>query len=161
VTTLRPASAEDADFIVEMLAVAADWRENSQPRSASEVMDDPALAHYAIGWPREDDFGVIAEVEQVRRGAAWWRFFRINDPGYGFVGSDIPEVSVGVTASYRGRGLGRSMMTALITEAKGSLPGLSLSVEPDNYARDLYSSLGFVVVGTNGGSLTMLLSLNT
>lgn len=39
------------------------------------------------------------------------------------------------------------------------LTGLSLSVEPENYAIALYRNEGFIVVGSNGGAVTMLLDL--
>jgi len=49
----------------------------------------------------------------------------------------------------------------LIAEGRASgIPGLSLSVEPDNPARRLYEQLGFEAVGGVGGSITMLLRLN-
>ncbi len=49
-------------------------------------------------------------------------------------------------------------LTALIEAARQQCyPALSLSVEPDNPARRLYERHRFQVVGTSGGSLTMLL----
>jgi ribosomal protein S18 acetylase RimI-like enzyme len=36
---------------------------------------------------------------------------------------------------------------------------MSLSVEPDNYARRLYERFGFQQIGKIGGSLTMVLRL--
>jgi len=40
------------------------------------------------------------------------------------------------------------------------IPGLGLSVEPENTAQRPYERLGFEVVGGTGGSITMLLRLN-
>ena len=52
------------------------------------------------------------------------------------------------------------MLRSLIALAdQARLPGLSLSVEPENFAICLYERLGFMAVGTNGGSVTMLLTL--
>lgn len=145
-----------------MLAVAADWHPRKQTRSPEEIMAVPALAHYVNGWPRADDFGLVAHDGALNLGAAWWRYFPPDDPGHGYVGANIPKISVGVLASARGHGLGRSLMAALIAEAqRRSLPGLSLSVELDNYARRLYDSLGFVALTTNGTAVTMLLSINS
>jgi ribosomal protein S18 acetylase RimI-like enzyme len=77
-------------------------------------------------------------------------------PGYGYIADDVPELSIGVSPGQRGRGVGRALLEALI-EAAASYGRLSLSVEPENRAAELYRSLGFQKVGRNGGSDTMLL----
>jgi ribosomal protein S18 acetylase RimI-like enzyme len=52
------------------------------------------------------------------------------------------------------------LLAALVAAAREhGLAALSLSVEPDNRARHLYERFGFQEVGTEGGSLTMLLRL--
>ena len=156
---IRRASPEDAAFLQEMLAVAADWRPDAGVRSAAEIMGVPALARYLAGWPAERDVGFVAE-EGRPLGAAWWRFFPEQDPGYGFVDEATPEVSIGVVEEARGRGLGTLLLQTLISEAQRRvLPALSLSVEPDNPAASLYQRLGFETVGRAGGSLTMILNL--
>ena len=70
-----------------------------------------------------------------------------HDPGYGFVDEGTPEVSLGVRAEARGRGVGTSLLTALVREAgRRGLAALSLSIEPDNPAVRLYERLGFQIV---------------
>lgn len=156
---VRPATSDDAAFLREMLAIAADWRPGSQVRPVAEVMRDPALAHYVLGWPRPGDFGFVAEDERPV-GAAWCRLFSTHDPGYGFVDETTPEVAIGVSAHARGQGVGTSLLTALVREARRrGHPGLSLSVEPDNPAVGLYEHVGFVAVDHPGGAVTMTLSL--
>lgn len=157
---LRRATADDGPFLEEMLAAAADWRPGTAIRTAREVLAQPELAHYVAGWPRERDAGVIAEVAKRPVGAAWWRIFSEDDPGFGFVDSTIPELAIGVNAEHRGRGIGTRLLTGLIEEAtERNLSALSLSVEPDNPAARLYRRVGFQEVRTLGGSLTMVLEL--
>ncbi len=128
--------------------------------SAAQIMCQSDLSHYVAGWIRSGDVGFIAE-DRIPLGAAWWRFFTKDDPGYGFVGAAIPEIAIGVIESRRGTGIGTELLRRLITEAESlSLPALSLSVDPDNYAVATYEKLGFVTVDIVGGSLTMLLSLS-
>ena len=160
--TIRPASAADGRFLERMLVVAADWRPDAAPRAVDEVLSDPALAHYVVGWPRAGDFGFIAEDDGGRSlGAAWCRSFPADDPGYGFVSPDVPEVSIGLLAEARGSGLGRRLMVRLVDEARlRGVSQLSLSVENDNFARLLYASLGFAVVHESGGSATMVLRIS-
>lgn len=156
---IRPASASDAHFLHRMLAVAADWRPGTTVRSVEEVLADHRLAHYVTGWPRPGDFGVIAHDGEGRPvGAAWCRSFSADDPGYGFVALGVPEVSIGVVAELRGRGVGRQLMRRLVDEARArGVEQLSLSVEPDNSAIGLYSRVGFVGVAEADGAITMLL----
>ncbi len=157
--TLRPAVAADDAFLTEMLVAAAFWRPDGPGGSRDDVLRSPELAHYVSGWPRPGDLGVVAESEQPV-GAAWLRFFTASEPGYGFVDVDTPEVSMGVVRPWRGRGVGTQLLEGLISAARDvGLPALSLSVEPDNFARRLYERSGFRHVGQNGGSLTMLVRL--
>ena len=80
-------------------------------------------------------------------GAAWALFLPPNAPGWGFVSDEIPEVSVWVAQSYRRQGIGRALMHATQHGARfRDLPGLSLSVEASNPAKELYRSEGFVDV---------------
>lgn len=153
------ATADDAVFLAEMLAVAVDWRPGTTPRTVSDVMGDPDLAHYIRDWPIEGDVGVVAEADRLV-GAAWWRFFLPDDPGYGFVDAAIPEISIGVVEQARGQGQGQLLLQALIEEGrKLGLQALSLSAEPDNPAKRLYERNGFREVGGVGGSVTMVLTL--
>ncbi|MGB3257934.1 MAG: GNAT family N-acetyltransferase [Ornithinimicrobium sp.] len=152
--------ASDADFLVQMLVVAAFWRSDRPPGSVREVLSQPQLAHYVTGWPRADDLGVIALDGEQSVGAAWVRLFPRSDPGYGFVNATTPELSMGVVRMWRGRGVGSLLLEALIAAGRDQgLKTLSLSVEPDNDARRLYERVGFRAVGEVSGSLTMLLRL--
>lgn len=159
--TIRPAAATDEHFLQRMLAIAADWRPGATVRSVLEVVSDPDLAHYVVGWPRTGDFGVVAQDDEGRPvGAAWCRFFTLEEPGYGFVSPAVPEVSIGVVSPFRRRGIGRRMMAALVEEARSRGIGrLSLSVESENPAIGLYSQLGFLTVSETDGGATMVLTL--
>ena len=144
---LRTATGADGPFLAEVLALAVAWRPGAEPPT---VLAEPGVLHYVAGWPRPGDHGLIAEDRGVRVGAAWWRFFRADDPGYGYVRDDIPELAVGVLAGHRGRGTGTVLVAGLAQVARQQgLPGVSLSVEPDNPAWRLYERLGFRDVGTD------------
>jgi ribosomal protein S18 acetylase RimI-like enzyme len=126
------------------------------------ILADPHLALYIREWPRPSDFGIVAETAGERLGATWWRFFSASQRGYGYVGPAIPEITIGVVAPSRGTGIGRSMLVKLIEEARNrSVPALSLSVEHDNYALNLYRSVGFTPVERSANAGTMVLRLET
>ena len=151
---LRAAQADDLPFLTDMLVAAVNWPSDRRiPRE--RILADQSLAHYVTGWPRTGDHGIVAWAGQRRLGAVWLRVFPCEDPGYGFVSADVPELSIGVVAGHRGQGLGRALLRAMIGAAAS--PRISLSVERANPARGLYLSEGFRVVSSGGDSDTMVL----
>jgi len=48
---VRPASPADASFLGEMLVVAAFWRPEGRTGTVQDVLKQPKLAHYVLGWP--------------------------------------------------------------------------------------------------------------
>lgn len=157
---IRKATADDAGFLLEMLVEACNWT-GEQRIARGDVEVDPRLAHYITDWPRARDFGVIAVGDdRARVGAAWARTFSAQDPGYGFVAADIPEISMAVVASQRGHGIGRRLLQAVVDIAEqNGWRALSLSVADGNSATRLYRAAGFNRVGRNESSDTMVLDL--
>ncbi|MGB7447827.1 MAG: GNAT family N-acetyltransferase [Ornithinimicrobium sp.] len=156
---VRPARASDYAFMTEMTTAAAFWDADDTSGLEQELLRSPELAHYIAGWPLPGDVGVVAEADQPV-GAAWFRFFTADDPGYGFVDPAIPEVAIAVASAWRGQGVGARLLAALITAAdQAGVPALSLSVELDNRARHLYERFGFAPVTESEGAVTMLLRL--
>ncbi|MEV0273450.1 N-acetyltransferase [Hamadaea sp. NPDC050747] len=153
---IRKAVADDAAFLAEMLLAAFDWRGTGR-FTLSEVLARPDVAHYVAGWPRSGDLGVVAVDEAgVPAGACWLRYLPADDPGYGWVAADVPEITLGVADAHRRRGLGRMLLRELLVVAReAGIAQLSLSVEPDNHARGLYLAEGFEVVGGDGGAETL------
>ncbi len=153
---IRAATVADADLVFEMLVEAVNWTAVDR-LTAHQIAATPALAHYASGWMRSSDIGLVAATDSERVGAAWLRYFTPDDPGYGYVADDIPELSIGVVAHRRGQGIGRRLLRSVVREAfERGTPAVSLSVERANPARDLYVSESFVVVGTVDDSDTMV-----
>jgi GNAT superfamily N-acetyltransferase len=154
---IRDAEALDVRSLSVALAHAADWKGDA-PLSPGEAMLRPDLQKYLCDWPWPTDLGVIASMDGRDVGAAWARRLTRDDPGYGWVSDDIPELTIGVDPSMRGRGIGRALLDALILRVGATAPGLSLSVQDGNAAaRSLYEKAGFVVAGRVGDSDTMLL----
>lgn len=156
-TTIRTASSTDVPFLERMLYEAANWRGSA---AAPEVpLSDPRVAKYVAGWGADvGDLGLIAEDENgAPVGAAWYRLFSAERPGFGFVADDVPEVTIAVEARFRGRGVGRALLNELIHRAaQAGIRALSLSVEEDNPAVGLYASCGFVQVAVADGARTMV-----
>jgi GNAT superfamily N-acetyltransferase len=147
--------------MADMLVEAVNWSPEWKKKSRNRVLSAPRTAHYIAGWPRDTDLGVIAEAEGERIGAAWLRFLPSTDPGYGFVGPDVPELTIGVAARWRGRGVGRALLRAIAALARSTgIRLISLSVERKNFAQKLYLSEGYQVADSSyAGSDTMVKDL--
>ena len=158
--SIRDATPDDLAFLITMAVEAADW-DGTRGTTAESLRADAATWHYLEGWQRATDFGVVALDGERPVGAAWARFLGKDDAGYGYVSDSIPELTVAVATDARRSGIGTLVLADLIEAARGQgLEGLSLSVEDGNTrARALYEKAGFVTVGRNGNSDTMLLRL--
>lgn len=151
--SLRPWNPDDVPFLWEMLHQSIHVVDGDTPPPRS-IVDEPAIAHYLAGFgSRDGDDAVIACDDDQPVGAAFCRRFSDDDPSYGFVGPDVPEVGMAVLATHRGRGIGRAMLAHLLDRH----PVMSLSVDADNRAaRALYESFGFVEVRPDGTAVTMV-----
>jgi GNAT superfamily N-acetyltransferase len=157
---IRPATAEDARVLTDMLVEAANWdAARARPRVA--VLEDPAVLRYIAGWRRPGDIGCVAEDPAgVPVGACWARLFPANAPGAGFVAVGVPELTLGVYPPWRARGAGRALLRELTRLAAGSgATRLSLSVERGNFAHRLYVSEGFTTVSRRETADTMVRTL--
>jgi GNAT superfamily N-acetyltransferase len=156
--TVRRAVSGDGAFMADMLVEAVNWSSEWKRKSRNRVLSASATGGYIAGWPRDTDLGVIAETGGEPIGAAWLRFFPVSEPGYGFVAAGIPELTVGVAAPWRGRGVGRALLRAIAGQARSAgVAQISLSVERKNFAQKLYLSEGYRVVGPGyAGSDTMV-----
>ncbi len=164
---VRPGGPEDLPFLWEMLYEAVCWRPGGPRPPWDEIFADYSsrLPRYLEDWGRADDTAVIAVDPADRRniGAAWYRLFPANAPGYGFVDASTPEVAIGVVSGWRGRGVGGALLDTLLGAAKSrGFDALSLSVEPGNPAARLYERKGFIELFVDEeGSRTMRAELFT
>ena len=157
---IRAARADDVDFLTDMLIESFNWT-GEHHLERSQVMGNPDVAHYVDGWPRSGDVGVVALDDEGKRiGAAWVRLLAADDPGFGYVDPDTPEVTVAIDPAHRGKGVGRAMLEALLDAAAAhGYRRVSLSVEDGNPAARLVHDLGFEDVRDADGSTTMVRSL--
>jgi ribosomal protein S18 acetylase RimI-like enzyme len=145
---IRHAGAQDLPFLRDMLrhAYYARWGNEA----------DVPLERYVAGWGRRGDNALVAIDQFQPVGAAWYRLFAEDAPGYGYVDPDTPELTIAVVPSRRGKGLGVQLLESLLEQARSEgYEQISLSVEPDNPALRLYEQHGFAQVGERGGALVM------
>ena len=141
---LRPASADDRDFLLQVYASTReeelrllDW--SAEQKAAFVRMQFEAQDAYYREHYEPATFDVI-EVDGVPAGrlyvARWENELRIVD--------------IALLPQYRGRGIGTDLLRALLDEASRAGKRVSIHVERNNPARRLYERLGFRPVGEQG-----------
>ena len=116
-------------------------------------------------WPRfrGSDGGVVAEIDAQPVGAAWYRLFTEEQPGFGFVDEKTPELSIAVAPLHRRKGIGEAVLRSCMVQAREEgFQALSLSVAVHNRSRMMYQRAGFEKVaesGDTGDHWTMLANL--
>jgi GNAT superfamily N-acetyltransferase len=125
---------------------AAFWDPATPRPSIEQALAVPELAIYIEGWGRFGDGAVIA-ADHEPVGAAWYRLFTADAPGYGFVDERTPELGIGVVAHRRGEGAGTVLLEALCARAAADgFEQISLSVSVGNNAIHMYERAGFAVL---------------
>ena len=155
--SLREAGPSDVGFLRQMLHEALYVHDGEQPFPES-VLDEPQRGRYFRDFgAAHGDLGVIAFEGGAAVGACWRRAFPRDAPGYGWVDDDVPELTVAVTEPARGRGLGTTLIEAVLDHAAAQgVMRVSLSVDPRSPALRLYERLRFEPVGRSGTSITMV-----
>src|SRR3981081_346290 len=105
----RPAEPSDVRFLRDLLRHAYHWRLNEDP--------DLPVFRYVANWGREGDAGGIAFEGRGPYGAAWYRIFSTEEPGFGFVDEATPELTIAVVPSRRGQGVGAELLEGLLARA--------------------------------------------
>ena len=73
---IRRGGAQDGRFLRDMLRHAYYWRER---------VPGSLTSRYVRGWGRAGDTAVIALENGFPVGAAWYRLFAADEPGYGYI----------------------------------------------------------------------------
>jgi ribosomal protein S18 acetylase RimI-like enzyme len=143
---LRLRAVRDADraFLVELYGSTRAQELDQiqwQPGAREAFVEQQFTAqdvHY-----RENYAGATLDVVEVD-GVPAGRLYVHRGP------SDIRIMDIALAPSFRGRGLGTSLLRDLMAEADASSRKLSIHVEVNNPARSLYSRLGFSPAGEHG-----------
>ena len=159
----RLSAHADPAFLAEMLYEAVNWHDDgAEERPSMEtVLGVAENARYITDWGRTGDVALYAlDRRDEPVGAVWLRQFTADQPGYGYVADDIPELAIGVYPEFRRQKVGTLLLGSMIARAeRDHVRAISLSVNHANPAKRLYARHGFEVVAEPGDALTMLLEL--
>lgn len=157
---IRNLEKREIEFFTDMFYESIHIPENKPPKDV--LINESHLKKYHEGWGRAGDCALMAILNNEPVGAAWYRLFNADHPGYGFVDANTPELGIAITENARGKGVGTKLMNALIQHAREhGHPAISLSVDPENQsAVHVYQKLGFRECGGEGTSITMVLEFD-
>jgi uncharacterized protein len=159
--------AGDEGFLWKMLYEAVHWGpgEAGPKPPPEELFADARRRRYVAGWGRPDDFAVVARDAEGGRevGAAWYRIFPEDRPGYGFVDEATPEIALAVDPDRRDAGIGGILLRTVMDAARaGGFRAVSLSVHKGNQpALRLYEKSGFAKLRDDGDDWVMRADLST
>ncbi|MGX7100283.1 GNAT family N-acetyltransferase [Globicatella sanguinis] len=138
------------DFLFEAFYVP----HGAQPFSRDIIYKPEHVIYYKNFYSLKDDISFVAEVDKRIVGCVWVRV--MND--YGHISDEYPSLNIAVHKEFHRRGIGYALMEAMINELKKrKYPGVSLSVQTENSATELYKKLGFEIYEDKGHEWIMLL----
>lgn len=155
----RKYNQEDYQFLREMLFEAVFWSRTDDDRpSLEEGLSYDYTKHVLVDFgSRKGDIAVIAEIDGVRAGAAFVRYWNDDQNIRGYISEDIPVLVIGVVDDYRRQGVGSALIESLKSEVKeNGISSISLCVTKNNIAYGLYTKQNFKIVQDIESSYNML-----
>ena len=149
---IRPIMPEEVsaldDFLYEAIFVPQGV--DSPPRSIIENNDLQVYVRNFGDSPH--DHCLVAESEGKIVGAVW---ARIMD-NYGHIDNQTPSLAISLFKEYRGQGIGTQLLRQMLDLLRQKGYGqVSLSVQKENYALQMYQKAGFHVVADRGEEVLM------
>ena len=149
-------------FLRKMLYEAVYWRDSANKPSFEEGLAYPDVSNALADWGKRDgNTAVVATINSIPVGAAWYRFWTEDNFINGYIEEITPVLVIGIQREYRHQGIGGKMIEWLIDYAsKHAIQKISLSVSKDNYALNLYNQQGFLEYADKGDAFLMVRKLN-
>ena len=141
--SIREIQAEEIplldDFLYEAIYVPP-----GTPAPPRSILQEEALQVYVRDFGQKpDDKCLVAEADGNVVGAVWTRIMH----DYGHVDDHTPSLAIALYPDYRGRGIGTALMTRMLEWLRQcGYQQVSLSVQKDNRAVQLYQRVGFTTV---------------
>ena len=152
VIELRPATADDVDFMWHMLYYAS-YTDREDGVTLDDMKSNPDLIRHLDDWGnRTGDIALIAVDKTGREsrlvGASWLRHMIGHEQqDVTFVDEHTPELVISVVPEIIGRGAGSRLMSEILHIADGyGIRQVVLSARASNPAVTLYERHGFEII---------------
>lgn len=123
---------------------------------SKEITNQPDLQIYIADFGKQNDNCLVAECNGKIVGTVWTRI--IND--YGHIDNETPSLAISLFKEYRSLGIGTALMNRMIELLKSKgYKRVSLSVQKENYAYNLYKKVGFEIIKENDEDFIMVKQL--
>ena len=123
-----------SDFLYEAIFIPKGMEK--PPRS---IIEQSELQVYIADFGKADDWCLVAEMKGKIIGAVWVRI--MND--YGHIDNETPSLAISLYNEYRHLGIGTALMKAILQLLKEKgYKQISLSVQKENYAVNMYRKIG-------------------
>lgn len=154
---IRKLHNDETNYLDEFLYQAI-FVPGGQPLPSRAVLSLPELSLYTKAFGSQNgDLALVAVVKEQLVGAIWVRFMK----DYGYLDDFTPSLAMSVLPEYRGRGIGKALLIALLNRLKSEgVRQVSLSVQKENFAVNLYQDVGFTVHLERADDLLMVCKLS-
>lgn len=153
---VRRMKTEEYSLLKEFtyLAIYVPHGVKTPPKSIVEL---PELKiYYQEFGTKKGDICLVAETDNKIVGAVWTRI--VND--FAHIDDNTPSLAIAVAKESRGHGVGTRLLNEMFAVLKDAgFLSVSLSVQKENFAVNMYHRVGFEVVKDNGEELVMLKKL--
>ena len=158
---IRPLAPGDRRLLDDFCYLAIHVPAGQPPLPKDVIYTEPGIRHYFEGFgSKPGDIGVAAWSGDQAVGMAWTRLLGGDDPGYGHLDDNTPELSMAVLPEWRGQGVGTRLIGSLLPAvAAAGYRQVSLSVQKDNPAIHLYQRAGFTTARLGDADLVMVVQL--
>ena len=128
------------------------------PEPPRDIIYTPELWVYVSRFGKlVHDRAFVAQLDNGIVGAIWCRI--MDD--YGHIDDETPSLAISVKKGYRNIGIGTLLLDKMLSYLKEKgYRAVSLSVQKENRAINMYKRAGFTVYKDNGGECVMRLELN-
>lgn len=143
---IREMRKEEYPLLEEFLFQAIFQKDPANPIPREEIYKPTLQVYIKDFGDRPADHCLCAEEDGRVIGAVWVRII----PGFGSIDDQTPEFAISLLPDCRGRGIGTSLMQAMLRHLKeAGFPKTSLAVQKANYAVRMYQKVGFRIIGEN------------
>lgn len=156
--TLRPETPDDIPFLTQLYArsrsaemLMLDTWDGDMKKDFLEKQFSYQYLHHSRYYANADFTVITMAGRPIGRIYLFWD----NDGG-----RDCRLFEFQIIPTVRNRGIGSALLSALLRQAQTLKRSVSLHVEPINGARRLYSRFGFLPVGTEAQSGSMMMRWN-